>query len=66
MRTYIIRCGEGRTRSCELANPAQMRQIASQTEVLFLRQMRFVAGKGAVAELLLAWSRSGVVAGVEP
>ena len=25
--------------------------------------MRFVAGKGAVAELLLAWSRSGAVAG---
>ena len=24
--------------------------------------MRFVAGKGAVAELLLAWSRSGAVA----
>ena len=47
MRTYIIRCGEGRTRSCELANPAQMRQIASQTEVLFLRQMRFVAGRVA-------------------
>ena len=40
--------------SCELANPAQMRQIASQTGVL-LRQMRFVAGRGAVAELLLAW-----------
>ncbi len=39
--------------SCELANPAQMRQIASQTGVL-LRQMRFVAGRGAVAELLLA------------
>ena len=31
-----------------------MRQIASQTGVL-LRQMRFVAGRGAVAELLLAW-----------
>ena len=40
-------------RSCELANPAQVRQIASQTGVL-LRQMRFVAGRGAVAELLLA------------
>ena len=40
--------------SCELANPVQMRQIASQTGVL-LRQMRFVAGRGAVAELLLAW-----------
>ena len=40
-------------RICELANPAQMRQIASQTGVL-LRQMRFVAGRGAVAELLLA------------
>ena len=39
--------------SCELANPAQVRQIASQTGVL-LRQMRFVAGRGAVAELLLA------------
>ena len=26
--------------------------------------MRFVAGKGAVAELLLAWSRSGAVAGL--
>ena len=25
--------------------------------------MRFVAGKGAVAELLLAWSRSGAFAG---
>ena len=40
--------------SCELANPAQVRQIASQTGVLFLRQMRLVAGRGAVAELLLA------------
>ena len=37
-------------RSCELANPAQVRQIASQTGVL-LRQLRFVAGRGAVAEL---------------
>ena len=36
-------------RSCELANPAQVRQIASQTGVL-LRQMRFVAGKGADGE----------------
>ena len=39
--------------SCELANPAQVRQIASQTGVL-LRQMRFVAGRGADAEVLLA------------
>ena len=31
--------------SCELANPAQVRQIASQTEDL-LRRMRFVAGRG--------------------
>ena len=38
--------------SCELANPAQMRQIASQTGVL-LRQMRFVAGRGAVAKRLV-------------
>ena len=36
--------------SCELANPAQVRQIASQTGVLLCR-MRFVAGWGAVAEL---------------
>ena len=39
--------------SCELANPAQMCQIASQTGVL-LRQMRFVAGRGAVATEMLA------------
>ena len=39
-------------RSCELANPAQMRQIASQTGDL-LRQMRFVAGRGAVAKRLV-------------
>ena len=45
-----------------------MRQIASQTEVLFLRQMRFVAGRGAVAELLLGgalregWSEAEVCA----
>ena len=39
------------SRCCELANPAQVRQIASQTEDL-LRRMRFVAGRGAVAELL--------------
>ena len=39
--------------SCELANPAQVRQIASQTGDL-LRQMRFVAGRGADAEVLLA------------
>ena len=32
--------------SCELANPAQVRQIASQTGDL-LRQMRFVAGRVA-------------------
>ena len=38
--------------SCELANPAQMRQIASQTGDL-LRQMRFVAGRGAVAKRLV-------------
>ena len=48
--------------NCELANPAQMCQIASQTGVL-LRQMRLspgrechreaVAGWGAVAELLV-------------
>ena len=37
------------SRCCELANPAQMRQIASQTGDL-LRQMRFVAGRGAAAE----------------
>ena len=36
-------------RSCELANPAQVRQIASQTGVL-LRQMRFVAGRGSHRE----------------
>ena len=35
--------------SGELANPAQMRQIASQTGVL-LRQMRFVAGRGSHRE----------------
>ena len=35
--------------SCELANPAQVRQIASQTGVL-LRQMRFVAGRGSHRE----------------
>ncbi len=34
--------------SCELANPAQVRQIASQTGD-FLCRMRFVAGWGAVA-----------------
>ena len=34
--------------NCELANPAQVRQIASQTGDL-LRRMRFVAGWGAVA-----------------
>ena len=39
-------------RSCELANPAQVRQIASQTGDL-LRQMRFVAGRGAVAKRLV-------------
>ena len=33
------------SRCCELANPAQMRQIASQTEDL-LHQQRFVAGRG--------------------
>ena len=33
------------SRCCELANPAQVRQIASQTEDL-LRRMRFVAGRG--------------------
>ena len=37
------------SRCCELANPAQMRQIASQTGDL-LRQMRFVAGRGAATE----------------
>ena len=35
--------------SCELANPAQVRPIASQTGVL-LRQMRFVAGRGSHRE----------------
>ena len=35
--------------SCKLANPAQVRQIASQTGVL-LRQMRFVAGRGSHRE----------------
>ena len=40
------------SRCCELANPAQMRQIASQTGDL-LRQMRFVAGRGAVAKRLV-------------
>ena len=55
------------SRCCELANPAQVRQIASQTGDL-LRQMRFVAGRGAVAELLLAgalregWSEAEVCA----
>ena len=39
-------------RSGELANPAQVRQIASQTGVL-LRQMRFVAGRVA------GWEASG-------
>ena len=43
-------------RSCELANPAQVRQIASQTGVLLCR-MRFVAGRGAEAELLQAGDR---------
>ena len=43
-------------RSCELANPAQVRQIASQTGVLLCR-MRFVAGRGAVAKLLQAGDR---------
>ena len=38
--------------SCELANPAQVRQIASQTGD-FLCRMRFVAGLGAVAKLLV-------------
>ena len=33
------------SRCCELANPAQVRQIASQTGDL-LRRMRFVAGRG--------------------
>ena len=42
--------------SCELANPAQVRQIASQTGVLLCR-MRFVAGRGAVAKLLQAGDR---------
>ena len=36
--------------SCELANPAHVRQIASQTGVL-LRQMRFVAGRVAGWEI---------------
>ena len=58
MRTCIIRCGEGAYRCCELANPVQVRQIASQTGDL-LRQMRFVAGRGAVAELLLAGGAVG-------
>ena len=37
------------SRCCELANPAQVRQIASQTGDL-LRQMRFVASRGAAAK----------------
>ena len=37
-------------RNCELANPAQVRQIASQTRSTSLRRMRFVAGQGAEAE----------------
>ena len=44
------------SRCCELANPAQVRQIASQTGVLLCR-MRFVAGRGAVAKLLQAGIR---------
>ena len=35
--------------SCKIANPPQVRQIASQTGVL-LRQMRFVAGRGSHRE----------------
>ena len=45
--------------SCELANPAQVRQIASQTGVLLCR-MRFVAGRGAVAELLAGSRRKAL------
>ncbi|MDD5963211.1 MAG: hypothetical protein PUC92_04495 [bacterium] len=44
------------SRCCELANPAQVRQIASQTGVLLCR-MRFVAGRGAMAKLLQAGDR---------
>ena len=47
---------KGASRCCELANPAQVRQIASQTGVLLCR-MRFVAGRGAVAKLLQAGDR---------
>ena len=46
MSTNIVRCSIGPSRCCELANPAQVRQIASQTGVLLCR-MRFVAGRGA-------------------
>ena len=42
------------SRCCELANPAQVRQIASQTGVLLCR-MRFVAGRGA--DKACCWQR---------
>ena len=46
------------SRCCELANPAHVRQIASQTGDL-LRQMRFVAGRGAIAKRMAAlWQRA--------
>ena len=44
--------------SCELANPVQVRQIASQAGAL-LRRMRFVAGRGAMAEVLLVGAPIG-------
>ena len=47
--------------SCELANLAQVRQIASQTGDL-LRQMRFVAGRGAAGEMEQSGSLCGRVA----
>ena len=57
-------------RSCELANPAQVRQIASQTGVLLCR-MRFVAGRGrrgrgSVAEMLLAVAPKPAAVAQEP
>ena len=45
------------SRCCELENPAQVRQIASQTGDL-LRRMRFVAGRGAAG----GWSEAEVCA----
>ena len=46
------------SRCCELANPAQVRQIASQTEDL-LRRMRFVAGRGRCGGMERSGSLNG-------